>query len=307
MIDPARVQSAFETHRARGPELARWELVLPLRLGAPEKNHFTFTFASDLGDVARFFPATLGAAYSTNGSGSHSASGRSVSFKGNRIAIGMSTTDSHPAPWDGGVQDAVLKTIATELLASLVSAERWRWTDTPFEEHDPPPMDAEHARAFVLRITEEHVFVEFDVDYFLPGESANPDIEVHFHHGERCTQVCASTFPVRAQGSWVPTGVQKVKAVARVFSQPLARWPQTTNYKRSRAHDVLWQSPTITVDLRPMHAYRFAVGIPREQRVLTEEERQFISQPDAKLEQPRELIELRLVKESARPKAGSLG
>jgi hypothetical protein len=300
MTDAARVQNAFEAYRAQGPELARWELVLPLRLGAPEGNRLSFTFASELGDVARFFPATLGAAYSTNGSGSHSASGRSVSFKGNRIAIGMSTTDSHPAPWDGGVQDAVLKTIATELLASLVSAERWRWTATPFEENDPPPMDAEQARALVLRITEERVFVEFDVDYFLPGESANPDLEVHFHRGETCTQVCASTVPVRAGGSWVPTGVNKVTAVARVSSQPLARWPRSTNWKKSRAHDVLWQSPTITVDLRPMRVYRFALGIPRDQRVLTEEERQFIVQPDATLEKPRELLELRLVNEAQR-------
>jgi hypothetical protein len=300
MVDPARVQAAFATHRARGPELARWELLLPLRLGAPEKNHLSFTFASDVGDVARLFPATLGAAYSTSGSGSHSASGRSVSFKANQIAIGMSTTDSHPAPWDGGVQDAVLKTIATELLASLVSAERWRWTATPFEENDPPPMDAEKARALVLGITEERVFVEFDVDYFLPGESANPDLEVHFHHGETCTQVCASTVPVRAGGSWVPTGVHKVTAVARVSSQPLARWPRATDWKKSRAHDVLWQSAALTVDLRPMHAYRFAVGIPREQRVLTDEERRFIVQPDVKLGQPRELLQLRLVKENAK-------
>jgi hypothetical protein len=303
VIDAERVQRAFEGHHARGQELARWELLLPLYLSTvAESNTLTFTFAADLGAMDRLFPTAFGPPYTVDGKRAHCAEGRRIFIKGSEVRIEMHTKDSKPAPWDSGVQDAVLRTIVTELLPSVTGAQTSRWTDSPFEEHDPAPLGPDAARKLLLRITAERVFVEFDVDYFAPGEAANPDLEIHVHDADgRCTEARVSTVAVRSGGSWVPAGTQKVTAVARVFSQGLSRWTR----ERKRAHEVLWQSPTLIVELQPMRTYRFAVGVARALRVLTEEERRFLQEPEARLDSPRELLDLRLVKESVKEPWGA--
>lgn len=250
-------------------------------------------FAEELGDLRRLFPDELGSHYKLENDW-YVADGRAICFRQHQIVLMVGGTLDKPAPWDGGVQDALLKTVATELLPHLVGLERERWTNTPFEENDPPPMGADAARASVLELTEERVFVEAEVDYFSQKESANPDLELWFRGTDRAFLLSAKNGGLWNH-KWIPSGSYRVGVFAKVYSQPLAKWTG----KNKRFDEYLWSSPIIPLELRRGRTYRFAIGLPVDKRALTEEERAFIQSPEATLPKRREILEVRVVEDRA--------
>ena len=310
MVDPERVRHAFEAHLKRPLDLARWELIYPVMMGGVSETwSLTFALSPEIGDVARLFPDAF-RNYTKNEKGVHATQGRSIYFRtcaidrspyhfrpngGSEVVVSVS--GNALPPWDGGAQDALLKTLATELMPYVDAAESYRWTASPFEDNDPPSMNAEKARALIARLTQEKVLVEFETDYFTRAETANPDLAVNFHVqpvcDSRCTEQAVSD---RNSSGWIASGEYRAFAYARVYSQPLCtRWPHVDDFKKSRAFSVLWRSPYIAFELRPTRKYRFFVGLPKDRRSLTDEERKFIENVHAKLEHPREIIDFRLI------------
>jgi hypothetical protein len=156
MVDAASVRQTYETHRAGASRLPRWEVELGIAQylsGVAETNSLLIRFAPQLGAVERLFPAELGPPYARDPKGYQSTDGRNLLIQGGVIRVAMSSKDGKAAPWDGGVQDAVLRTIATVLLPFVVSAEKSRWTASPFEELDPPPRKGPQARELILQAT----------------------------------------------------------------------------------------------------------------------------------------------------------
>ncbi len=293
-LNPSQTHAAFEGHRERVTESSRWERLYPIHMGPGRESwSLTFTFAPELGDVTQLFPLALGGPYASDRHGVHAARDQKITLKHDSVALRIEGTKL-PA-WDGGVQDAILRTIASELLPSLVGAEMDRWTDTPFEDL-PRRFTKSEARALVGRLIAHSglVRVEWEMDYFSRAECANPDLEVHFHDPKQCHCTSARWHEAN-RFAWMPPGTYRATAAARVFSQPLARW--TT--ENARANEILWVSPTLPVELRPSRVYRFAVGLAAERRELTEEERRFIQDPMARLASPRAALHLRLVSETS--------
>ncbi len=180
-MESSQTQAAFERHREHVTESSRWERLYAIHMGACRESWtLTFTFAPELGDVARLFPQPLGGAYASDGHGVHVAGPQKVILKHDSVTLHIEGTKL-PA-WDGGIQDAILRTIASELLPFLVDAEMDRWTDTPFEDL-PKRFTKSEAWALVGRLTAHSglVRVEWEMDYFSKAECANPDLEVHFH------------------------------------------------------------------------------------------------------------------------------
>jgi hypothetical protein len=156
MLDPASVRQAYETHRADASRLPRWEEELGIARylsTVAETNSFLIRFAPELGAVERLFPAELGPPYTRDPKGYQLTDGRNVLIQGGVIRVAMSSKNGKAAPWDGGVQDAVLRTVATVLLPFVVSVEKSRWTASPFEESDPPPQKGPPARELILQAT----------------------------------------------------------------------------------------------------------------------------------------------------------
>ena len=111
----------------------------------------TLTFTPELGEAAALFPKTFGDPYREVAHGVHTAPGRSIRVLGRDVEFGMETKDALPPEWDGGVQDALLKAIATELLALVARITTERWTKSPFEE--PPAKVETDPHGFLLYLT----------------------------------------------------------------------------------------------------------------------------------------------------------
>lgn len=287
-VQPDAVQAVMQNHLAQVDEPSRWEHRYPIRMG-PGWESWTLTLEFDpaVGDLAELFP--IAAPYALNDRGDFVAEGKWIRICDAELSLSIAGTQL-PA-WDEGVQDAVLQTIATELLPFLQAATLDRTTDSPFEDL-PSHWKGDQAAALVTKLAGDGrlVQVEWEIDYFRRPQCANPNLEVHFE-GARHRHVASAREHALDDLVHVPVGAYEATAVARVSAQPLARW--LTNGKRF--NEILWTSQPLEVEIVSGFRYRFAVGLRPSKRFLTPAERRFMEDPRAKLPAPRQILHLHLL------------
>jgi len=97
-MEASRIHDAFEGHRERVTESSRWERLYPIHMGPGRESwSLTFTFAPELGDVARLFPLALGGPYASDEHGVHAARGQKITLKHESVTLRIEGSPSRRA------------------------------------------------------------------------------------------------------------------------------------------------------------------------------------------------------------------
>jgi hypothetical protein len=203
--------------------------------------------------------------------------GRCIALQAAEIALYVSGTSDSQPDWDHGQQEALLR-VATEALGGhidFVGTERW--TDTPFEEPPERVLRGTAAATFLEALLRAKARLTFDLDYFAEGEAANPDVLLEL--SDRLQTRVVGVRPRNArQVQLIDPGTYQARAVAPMYSMPWwAPWALPAGESERRSRMPVWCSPALQLALTAHRVYRIALGVPRECRVLSEQEQLLFS------------------------------